>query len=400
MSTRKTKRKAPNLCSAKLLRMLYNVYGKRHFSKVAQLNIVGDINNLPIPCIVVANHASFADVGGVAMLFQMRNTPVAPSFIASQTQYAHFGNVLNKLGVLPKKQFTVDTSLVRDIKYVLDKGRPLVLYPEAKLSVTGKPNPIKKGIAKLVKLLKAPLVTVRFDGSYLYQPRWAKDKRSVPITVTVKRAVELDEIAALSVDDIYKRILDNLDYNDYKYQQDNKIKVTSPTLVEGLHSLLYTCPVCGTKYVMRSHGNTLSCAACGTTCQMDEYGKLHGNKFDSVPQWYEWQCAELYQKVKQGSFCHSAQCAVTVLKNNKFVTCGKGILTLDDSGLTLSHNDQKVVYKRGMFYTLSFDGNAIYLPSENTVYKLLFPDTGLTTVFNIGVEQYAKIDEDAIEQNV
>lgn len=395
MKKQKTKRKLPNLSSQSLLRFLYKVYGKRHFTKKARLNIVGDLDKLPVPCIVVANHASFADVAGVAVMFQMRKNPIAPSFIASKTQYAHFGNVLNKLGVLPKKQFTVDTSLVRDIKYVLDHGRPLVLYPEAKLSVTGKPNPIKKGIAKLVKLFKVPLVTIRFDGSYLYQPRWAKDKRQVPIKVTVKCAVDEKEVQELTVDQIYERIVSDLHYDDYKYQLDNKIEVVSPNLVEGLHSLLYTCPQCGAKYVTRSQGDTLSCVACGATCRMDKYGQLHGNRFKSVPEWYEWQCEELASKIKQGGFCHTVPCQVTVLKSTKFVSLGKGVLTLDDSGLTLSYGNVKGFYKRGTFYTLSFDGNAVYLPADDTVYRLVFPDTGLTTVFNIGVEQYALLDEQA-----
>lgn len=394
MTKQLTNNKQPNLASKSLLRFLYHMYGKKHFAKFAPMTIDGDIDNLPMPCVIIANHASFADVTGVAYILQKRKNPVAPCYVASQTQYANYGNILNKLGVLPKKQFTVDTSLVRDIKYVLDKGRPLVLYPEAKLSVVGKPSIVKKGIAKLIKLLKVPLVTIRFDGSYLYKPRWANNKRKVPLKATVKCAVNSEEIGALSVDEIFERIKHNLYYDDYKYQLDNGIKIATKDRAEGLHSLLFQCPTCGEMFQMRSKKATVTCMRCGSCATMDEYGVLRGNKFSSVPQWYEWQCNNVLQKIQQGDFAINHTCTVTRLEGTKFVTLGKGTLQLTDQellfvdSLGIHHS-----FKRGTFYTLSFDGNAVFLPCDDYVYKLLMPDNGITTLFNIAIEQYALLDD-------
>ncbi len=142
--------------------------------------------------------------------------------------------VNQKNGNFAQKQFTVDTSLIRDIKYVLSKNRPVAIYPEAKLSVVGTLNIIKPNIAKLIKLLKAPLVTVRFDGTYLHKPRWSKSKRFVPVTANVRLAITQGEIASLTVDEIYSRIIENLTCDDYAYQLSNKIEIDVPGFMRGV----------------------------------------------------------------------------------------------------------------------------------------------------------------------
>ena len=106
-------------------------YGNRYFTKKVKLVSDGVLKHIKPPYIVVANHASFADVGGMEMLC----APQYPSFVISVTQLVQWPSLIKRMGVLPKKQFTVDTSLVRDIKYILGKKRNVAIYPEAKLSV-------------------------------------------------------------------------------------------------------------------------------------------------------------------------------------------------------------------------------------------------------------------------
>ena len=123
--------KHPKLASKFLIGAAINLYGKTKFIKKAQLSGNEFFKYLKPPYVVVANHASFADVGGLIMSMY----PHCASFVISVTQLVQWPSAIKHMGVLPKKQFTVDTSLIRDIKYVLSQNRPVVIYPEAKLSV-------------------------------------------------------------------------------------------------------------------------------------------------------------------------------------------------------------------------------------------------------------------------
>ncbi|MDE7454523.1 MAG: 1-acyl-sn-glycerol-3-phosphate acyltransferase, partial [Clostridia bacterium] len=196
---KKRKHKKPILAHKGMLALGITFYGKRYFKKQATLVSNGALKHLKPPYIVVANHAGWADVGGLIM----QTYPNCINFVISETQIVKWPKGIYLMGILPKKQFEMDLSLIRDIKYVLDHNRIVAIYPEAKLSVVGTLNIIKPSIAKLVKMLKYPLVTVRFDGNYLHKPRWAKSKRYVPINVDARLAVTSEETQTLSTDEIY-----------------------------------------------------------------------------------------------------------------------------------------------------------------------------------------------------
>ena len=320
MSTKK-----PVPASKLLLGMATTFYGKRYFTKKVKLVDDGVLKYLKPPYIIVANHASFADVGGMEMI----TAPNYPSFVISVTQLVQWPSLIRRMGVLPKKQFTVDTSLVRDIKYILGKKRSVVIYPEAKLSVVGVPNIIKPAVAKLVKLLKVPLVTVCFHGTYLHRPRWAKTSRFVPLKTDVRMAVSAEEVGTLTVDEIHKRICDNLAYDDYAYQLENNIEIDLPDLCEGLEGILYKCPECGAEFAMTAHGNKLTCTKCGAEVMQDKLGRLVGGKFDKVVDWYRWQEQSVRDELASGNYRFEDYSVAEKLVGKKYVTLGEAKITHD-----------------------------------------------------------------------
>ena len=381
--------KKPILASKFLMNTARTFYGKSYFKRKVQLVDNGVLRQIKPPYIVVANHSGFADVGGLEMLA----APNYPNFVISVTQLVQWPSLIKRMGVLPKKQFTVDTSLVSDIKYVLSKGRSVAIYPEAKLSVVGTPNIIKPAVAKLVKLLKVPLVTVRFDGSYLHKPRWAKTKRFVPLQADVRVAVSAEEIGSLSVEEIHKRICENLAYDDYAYQLNNDIKIDVPDLVEGLEGILYKCPSCGEEFAMTAHGNTLRCAKCGAETVQDEYGRLVGGKFDKVVDWYRWQEECVRTELADGSYAFADYYIAEKLVGKKYVTLGEVKITHGYDGLFVQSEGLNLHYKRDEFYTLSFNNDYIFLPTAEAVYRFKRThNTGENAKLNIAVEQQALAD--------
>ncbi len=383
-------KKHPKLASKFLIRGAIDLYGKTKFTKNAKLITDGTLKHIKPPYIVVANHASFVDVGGLIMSMY----PNCASFVISVTQLVQWPSAIKYMGVLPKKQFTVDTSLIRDIRYVLDKGRPVVIYPEAKLSVVGRLNIIKPAIAKLVKLLKVPLVTVRFNGNYLYRPRWAKTVRKVPVRVDARLAVTAEEVGALSAEQIYDRIVENLAYDDYEYQLQNNIEIEDEHLSEGLENILYKCPECGEEFAMTAHGNTLTCSKCGATVTQNKLGALEGGRFDKVTDWYDWQTQCVREEVSRSDYRFEGRFRAEKLIKKKFVEAGDAILVHDSEGITATFGDQTLHYKAGTFYTLSFNNDYVYLPTSDAVYRFArLSNVGCTTKLNLAVEQQTQLSE-------
>ena len=361
-----------------------NTYGKTTFRRQVPLVADDTLKNLKPPFVVVANHAGFADVGGLVMSMY----PNCANFVISVTQLVQWPKLINVMGVLPKKQFTVDTSLIRDIKYVLSKGRPVVIYPEAKLSVVGTLNIIKPAIAKLVKMLKVPLVTVRFNGNYLHKPRWAKSKRKVPVRLDVNVAVGADEINEISPQEIYERIVTDLTCDDYAYQLENNIEIDVPDLVEGLESILYKCPECGEEFVMCAHGNMLTCSKCGHVVTQNKLGQLVGGRFDKVTDWYRWQTECVRDEISDPTYRFHGFFRAEKLIGKKYRDMGDAEIVHDEHGITATFADQQIYYRAGAFYTLSFNNDYVYLPTEEAVYRFKrLNDVGCTTKLNLAIEQ-------------
>lgn len=382
------RKRRPVLASKPLVDLGVAFYGKRYFNKSVKLEVVGSLKEIKPPYVVVANHSGFADVGALIMAAY----PNCINFVISETQIVKWPKLIYKLGVLPKKQFAVDTSLIRDIKYVLDSGRIVAIYPEAKLSVVGTPNIIKPNIAKLAKLLKYPLVTVRFDGSYLHKPRWAKSRRFVPLKSTVNLAAGADEIQTLSVDEIHNRIVNDLYYDDYAYQLANGIKIMSDDLVEGLEGILYKCPDCSEEFCMTAKGDTLTCAKCGASVRQNEYGQLQGGRFDKVTDWYAWQTQCVADEVSRADYSLTADFRAEKLVGKKYVDMGEAAVTHDASGITAVFGENKLFYKAGAFYTLSFNNDYLYLPAPEAVYRFKRQEKlGCTTKFNLAVERQTEL---------
>lgn len=385
------KRKKPVLANRLLMALARGLYGKRYFTKKVKLVYDDTLSKIKPPFVVVANHCGFVDVGGMVMM--LKNN--CGSFVISVTQMAQWPGLIKQMGVLAKKQFTVDVNLIKEIKYVLGKGRPVIIYPEAKLSVVGKPNVIKPAVAKLIKLLKVPLVTVRFDGSYLHQPRWSKIKRFCPVNTTVKVAVTEEEIGKISVDEIHRRIVENLTFDDYQYQLDNKISIDIPDLAVGLENILYKCPECGAEYQMTSASNELVCSHCGAKVTMNEYGQLVGGKFSKVTDWYDWQAECARAELAAGNFEYRHDFVAEELVGKKYVPLGDARLTYKDGKIDIELPERTISYPRDAFYTLSFNNDYLFFPVEEGIVRLKRQsDPGCTTKLNVLVEQQSCLDEE------
>ena len=115
-----------------------------------------------------------------------------------------------------------------------------------------------------------------------------------------------EQIKTMSVEEINAALKEGLDYDDYRYQKENGIRITEPFRAEGLHKVLYQCPHCNKEHEMGSAGTELFCRACGKRWNLNEDGTLSAlegeTEFAHVPDWYAWERTQVEAQLAAGTY--------------------------------------------------------------------------------------------------
>ena len=183
-------------------------------------------------------------------------------------------------------------------------GGALSLFPEGTRTWSGETQFIDPSIAKLVKLLKVPVITARMKGAYVFDPRWADKIRRAKVEINYKLAIEKEDLSTFSEDKILAIIREDLYQDDIEYQRLEKIIIRSARRAEHIDLLLFQCPGCLSFAGFNDYKNQFSCANCGNTYAVDEYGFLstaYGEPlpFDDVKNWLEWQNKNFVQFIDE-----------------------------------------------------------------------------------------------------
>lgn len=143
--------------------------------------------------LVVANHASYLDppLVGVSM-------PRRVWFMARSTLFKNrlFGAVIAGLGSFPVERAVDregaggsggggDIKAIRTVLDQLDRGHPVLLFPEGARSASGAMQPFQRGVAVLLKRSKCPVLPVAISGVYEAWPR-GKKPRLFPKRVVIR----------------------------------------------------------------------------------------------------------------------------------------------------------------------------------------------------------------------
>ena len=207
------------------------------------------------------------------------------------------------------------------------------MYPEARYTPCGTTSFLPESLGKLVKMNKVPVVTVIHRGNHLYAPFWNfRDKRRVPLHTTFTQLLTAEQVSEMSVEEINEAIKNALQYDDYRYQKENGIKIKEATRAEGLHKVLYQCPHCKTEFSMDSKGEELFCTACGKRWVWQEDGYIRAlngeTEFDHVPDWYNWEKSEVQKQIADGSYSFEDEVEVFSLPRVwRYIPLGKAKLT-------------------------------------------------------------------------
>ncbi|MDR2046800.1 MAG: 1-acyl-sn-glycerol-3-phosphate acyltransferase [Clostridiales bacterium] len=349
------------------------------------------------PCLILSTHGSLLDAvyAGRSILPKYYTGVVAKNVFLQPV----IGGLVRKMGFIAKKQFVADIVCIKAIKSALDGGVSVFICPEGKISADGRQGYLSPAIAKLVKWADAPVLFYKTHGSYLAFPRWSKGIRRGKIRVEASLLFSKDELRTLSYDDIYERLKTAFVFNDYEYQEQNRLKFRTRRPAEGIERLLYKCPECGAEFQNLTKKDALTCSSCGNAVRIDLFGAITsltgGAFFDRPDRWADFQKAALREETARDGFALSERVVLSVedVDTAKYVKTAKGTLTLNGKGLTFSpseifRNDIRAEY----FYPLSalpslaFGNKSVYLGADGAMQSYAFDGGGKACKWHYAVE--------------
>ena len=323
-----------------------------HKNKLTKINM----ENIKPPYLLLCNHNAFMD-------FKVATKATFPhkvNYVVAIDGFWKREWLLRLIGCICKRKFTNDITLVRQLKRVVDRGNIAAIYPEARYSLCGTTAVLPESLGKLAKILHVPVVTLICHGHHVNSPFWNLPDHKVRGTEAVMKCLyTADQLSQLNYKEIMQGIEKEFQYDDYTWQKEKGIHITYSERAKGLHKILYKCPACGAEYKMSSAGTTLRCNCCQKEWEMTELSELqakNGNtEFSHIPDWYEWERAEVRKEVENGTYGITLKAQVDALPNaDRYIDIGMATLTHDMSGFTLSGS-----YK-GEDYTVKLDAPSQY----------------------------------------
>ena len=336
------------------------------------------------PCLILMNHSSFIDLKIASRIF----FPKRYGIVCTSDGFVGKNWLMRLLGCIPTQKFVSDISLIRDMEYLLKKKKVSVLmYPEASYSFDGTATPLPRKMGVLLKKLNVPVVTVITQGAFARDPLYnCLQKRKVTVRADVTCLATPEELKQMTVAELDARLDAAFAFDNFRYQQENKISVDEPFRADGLNRILYRCPHCHTEGQTVGEGVTLTCKNCGKVYTLDEYGYLQAEDaaFTHIPDWYAWQRDLVRKELEEGTYRLEKDVEIGILVNTKALyMVGEGKLIHDENGFRLCGCDGKLQYQQGPLacYSLYSDyywyeiGDVICIGNHDALYYC-FPKGG------------------------
>ena len=287
-------------------------------SHKAKINKDAMPKDLKPPYFLLCNHNAFID-------FKVMTKAVFPhraNYVVAIDGFIGRGWLLRAVGCICNRKFVRSINLVINMIHAKNSGDIVVLFPEARYSLAGTTAIMPRSIGKMVKKMNVPLVTLVMHGHHINSPFWNTGNRKVkPVESEMMLLLTAEETQKLSADEIYEKIVDAFQYDEYKWQKEKGIRVKDKKRAEGLHKVLYQCSACSVEYKMSSSGTTLRCDSCGKSWEMSELGELSAvegdTEFTHIPDWYEWERSNVQKEVADGTYSFKTKVRVESLPNDK-----------------------------------------------------------------------------------
>lgn len=301
------------------------------------------------PCLVLMNHSSFIDLEIAATLL----FPRPFNIVCTSDGFVGKSWLMRLIGCIPTKKFVSDPKLVRDMLYAVKELKSSVLmYPEASYSFDGTATPLPESIGRCIKMLGVSVVMIRTYGAFSRDPLYnGLRRRKVKVSADMECVLSPGEIVEKSSQEINEIINRCFDFDNFRWQQENEIRIPENFRAEGLNRVLYKCPHCMAEGKMLGKDTILICQNCGKQYELTEYGyvkALEGDtEFEHIPDWYRWQRSCVRQEIEEAQYMLDTPVDICMMVNMKCIyRVGDGNLKHTAEGFHLTGCDGKLDYRQ------------------------------------------------------
>ncbi len=314
------------------------------------------------PCLILMNHSSFIDLALAEHIFYPR--PI--NIICTSDAFVGKHWLMRQIGCVPTHKFVTSSRLIHQIRDLFNKHKSSVLiYPEAGYTFDGTCTTLPESLGAMIKLLRRPVVIVTTHGAFARDPLYNNIQvRKVDVCAEVTYALTPEDIKSMSTDEVNAVIKKHFSFDNFRWQQENKIRIDEPFRADYLNRVLYKCPNCGHEGAMEGKGTDLSCGHCGKEWTLDEYGYLRAKDgvhiFDHIPDWYAWEREMVRRDILEGKYGMDLDVDICAMVNNKkLYRIGTGRLVHNRDGFELTGCDGKLHYSQKPMasYSLNADFN-------------------------------------------
>jgi len=302
------------------------------------------------PCLILMNHSSFIDLKIISRIF----FPKRYGIVCTSDGFVGFCMelLMRLIGCIPTRKFVTDVTLIKDMEYLLKKKKCSVLmYPEASYSFDGTATPLPRKMGVLLKKLGVPVVTVITEGAFARDPLYnCLQKRKVKVSAKVKVLATAQEVKSMTVAQLDALLDEAFSFDNFRWQQENKIKIDEPFRADGLNRILYKCPHCGVEGKTEGKGVHLTCHSCGKVYTLTEYGSLTAADaiFTHIPDWYAWERAQVRAELEANTYLLDIPVEIGIMVDyNAIYMVGAGRLVHNSDGFKLTGCDGKLTYEQG-----------------------------------------------------
>ena len=357
------------------------------------------------PCLFLMNHSSFIDLKIASTVLYPR-----PFNIVCTTDGFVGKNLLMRLlGCIPTQKFVSDLNLLRDMRYAVNKLKSSILmYPEAGYSFDGRATKLPDSIGGCVKMLGVPVVMIRTYGAFARDPLYNNlQRRKVNVSADMIYLLSAEEAAQKSAAEINALIREQFSFDNFRWQQENGVRIDEAFRADYLNRLLYKCPHCHAEGQMKGAGIGLVCTSCGKRYVLDEYGYIRCEEgetaFSHIPDWCDWERDCVRTELEADTYALDTAVDIYMLVNTKCLyRVGEGRLTHSKEGFRLTGCDGQLDYHQSPLesYTLNSDfnwyeiGDVISIGNKKALYYCIPKGDGvrdLATKTRFATEELYKI---------
>ena len=323
--------------------------------------------------LVVMNHQTAFDQFFLGMAF---DGPIY--YIASEDLFSN-GFVSNLIRFLvapiPIKKQTTDINAVMNTIRVAREGGTIAMAPEGNRTYSGKTEYMNPAVGALAKKLKLPVAIYRIEGGYGVQPRWSDVIRKGKMRGYVSKVIEPEELAAMTNDQVYERIQQELYVNEAVADASFYHKKAA----EYLDRAMYVCPDCGLS-TFYSKDDIIACTKCGKQIRYMPTKELKGVNcdfpFPFVAQWYDYQCdyinnLDLTQFDETPAYEDAVRFSEVIVYKHKRLLAKTATVKLYGNRITVDSQDIHMVFDFSKTHAVTVLGkNKVNIYFDNHVYQL------------------------------